>query len=52
MPMVSYVIIGIPLAVSYPHLYQSDPKLREGVIGMLPDKDKHETYLDIQPVRD
>ena len=30
--------------------FQADPKLLEDVIGLKPDKEKHEFYMDLQPV--
>jgi len=38
-----------PLFISWPHFYQADPSLREKVVGLSPQKDKHEFYIDIQP---
>ncbi len=40
---------GVPTWVSMPHFYQGDPKLAAAIEGMRPDKDTHETYLDIEP---
>lgn len=40
-----------PVYVSNPHFYQSDPKLLEAVEGLKPDKEKHQSYFKIQPVR-
>jgi len=39
----------LPIIVSYPHFYQADPTYREAVLGMNPDKQKHQTYVDIEP---
>ncbi|KAK6645191.1 hypothetical protein RUM43_001467 [Polyplax serrata] len=40
-----------PILVSFPHFYMADPKLREAVDGMSePDPEKHQLYIDIQPV--
>ncbi|XP_046403666.1 scavenger receptor class B member 1-like isoform X2 [Ischnura elegans] len=41
---------GIPIAVSFPHMYRTHPKLREDILGMFPDKEKHTSYVDIQPI--
>ena len=30
--------------------FQADPMLLKNVIGLSPDKSKHQFYLDIQPV--
>lgn len=38
-----------PLFVSWPHFYQADPELLEKVIGLNPDKSKHQFYIDVQP---
>lgn len=45
------VISGAPVYISNPHFYQSDPKLLAEVEGLKPDRDLHETYFKIQPVR-
>lgn len=37
--------------VSFPHFYQADPKYINAIDGLSPNKDEHETYLDLQPVR-
>lgn len=40
-----------PVLLSFPHFYMGDPKLRDAVLGMdPPEADKHEFYIDIQPV--
>ena len=38
-----------PLAISFPHFYQADPKLLERVEGLNPEKSKHEFYMDVEP---
>uniref|UniRef100_A0A8C5CS20 Uncharacterized protein n=1 Tax=Gadus morhua TaxID=8049 RepID=A0A8C5CS20_GADMO len=40
---------GAPIVVSFPHFYQADPKYINAVEGMTPNKEDHETYLDLQP---
>ncbi|KAM8885395.1 lysosome membrane protein 2a isoform 2-T2 [Spinachia spinachia] len=40
---------GAPIVVSFPHFYQADPKYINGVEGLSPNKEEHETYLDLQP---
>lgn len=40
---------GFPIALSYPHFYESDPSLLEKVEGLEPKKDIHESYFYIQP---
>lgn len=42
---------GAPIVVSFPHFYQADPKYINAVDGLSPNKEEHETYLDLQPVR-
>lgn len=41
---------GAPVVMSAPHFYQGDPKYRDAVVGLNPVKEKHETYLDVEPV--
>ncbi|XP_008334160.1 lysosome membrane protein 2a isoform X2 [Cynoglossus semilaevis] len=40
---------GAPIVVSFPHFYQADPAYINAVEGMNPNKEEHETYLDLQP---
>ncbi|XP_059609944.1 scavenger receptor class B member 1 [Phlebotomus argentipes] len=40
---------NIPLAVSLPHFYNSDPTLLDRIDGLSPDKEQHESVLAIQP---
>ncbi|KAH0550224.1 scavenger receptor class B member 1-like isoform X1 [Cotesia glomerata] len=40
---------GFPIALSYPHFYESDASLLEKVEGLEPKKDIHESYFYIQP---
>ncbi|XP_065581851.1 lysosome membrane protein 2-like isoform X2 [Artemia franciscana] len=46
---VSICNYGAPIAVSFPHFYNADEKLLEEVIGLAPEKEKHEFYMDVQP---
>lgn len=45
-----YLYQGAPIVVSFPHFYQADPKYINAVEGLNPNKEEHETYLDLQPV--
>ncbi|KAJ8285210.1 hypothetical protein GJAV_G00023570 [Gymnothorax javanicus] len=40
---------GAPIVVSFPHFYQADPKYINAIEGMRPNKEDHETYLDLNP---
>ena len=40
---------GAPIALSYPHFYQAHPRYQEAVVGLKPDKEKHQFYVDIVP---
>ncbi|KAG7276693.1 hypothetical protein CRUP_006872 [Coryphaenoides rupestris] len=40
---------GAPIVVSFPHFYQADPMYINAVDGLSPNKEDHETYLDLQP---
>lgn len=40
---------GFPIALSYPHFYQSDPSLLEALEGLEPKKELHGSYFFIQP---
>ena len=37
------------MLLSWPHFYNGDPRLREIVDGLKPDKEKHEFQIDILP---
>lgn len=37
------------MLLSWPHFFKADPKLREQIDGLYPDKDKHELQIDILP---
>ncbi|ESO96893.1 hypothetical protein LOTGIDRAFT_159641 [Lottia gigantea] len=40
----------IPTVMSFPHFYMADEKFIQGVYGMSPSKDKHETTVDVDPI--
>ncbi|XP_044735776.1 scavenger receptor class B member 1 isoform X2 [Chrysoperla carnea] len=40
---------GFPIALSYPHFWDSDPSLVEEVEGSYPDQHKHQTFFHISP---
>ena len=42
---------GSPTLLSWPHFFQAEQSLRDAVKGMKPNKDKHQFYIDVQPVR-
>ncbi|KAL1131951.1 hypothetical protein AAG570_011562, partial [Ranatra chinensis] len=41
--------LGAPLVASLPHFYAADETYSRGVIGLTPDKEKHETSLLLEP---
>ncbi|XP_034048053.1 lysosome membrane protein 2c [Thalassophryne amazonica] len=41
---------GAPIVMSSPHFYQADDKFVEDVFGMQPDKEQHQTTVDINPL--
>ncbi|XP_040013934.1 lysosome membrane protein 2c [Xiphias gladius] len=41
---------GAPIIMSSPHFYQADEKFVEDIFGMNPDKEQHETTIDINPL--
>lgn len=43
--------VDIPVAVSLPHFYNSDPSLLNEVEGLSPNKSLHESIIILQPVR-
>jgi hypothetical protein len=42
-------VAGAPLFASKPHFLDGDRSLAGSVVGMLPRKEVHDTYLDIEP---
>lgn len=38
--------------MSKPHFLDADESVINGVTGMKPEKEKHDTFLDIEPVSD
>lgn len=47
----SFVCLGAPIIMSSPHFYQADEKFVQDVFGMKPEKEYHQTAIDINPVR-
>ncbi|XP_034458494.1 lysosome membrane protein 2c [Hippoglossus hippoglossus] len=41
---------GAPIIMSSPHFYQADEKIIKDVFGMVPKKEYHETFIDINPL--
>lgn len=44
------LFIDVPVYVSYPHFMDADPSLSEPFEGLNPIREKHQTYLKLQPV--
>jgi hypothetical protein len=42
--------LGAPLIGSNPHFYNGDSRYISGVIGLNPNKSKHETFLILEEV--
>lgn len=40
---------GSPVFMSYPHFYKADPYYVEQIDGMMPEQDKHEFYMVLEP---
>ncbi|CAB1447869.1 unnamed protein product [Pleuronectes platessa] len=41
---------GAPIIMSSPHFYQADEQIVKDVFGMVPKKEYHETFIDIDPL--
>lgn len=41
----------LPFAISTVHFLDADPSLKDDIRGIKPDRSKHDTFLDIEPVR-
>ncbi|KAM4709131.1 lysosome membrane protein 2 [Discoglossus pictus] len=39
-----------PIILSSPHFYQADESIVKSIIGMYPNKEDHETFMDINPL--
>ncbi len=46
----SFMCLGAPIIMSSPHFYQADETFVQDVFGMRPDKEQHQTTIDINPV--
>ncbi len=44
------LLSGAPIIMSSPHFYQADDRYVQDVFGMNPNKDEHETLIDVNPV--
>ncbi|KAK2503489.1 hypothetical protein MC885_010437 [Smutsia gigantea] len=41
---------GAPIVISFPHFYQADERFVSAIEGMHPNKEYHESFVDINPV--
>lgn len=41
---------GAPIVISYPHFYTADPYYLAAVTGLSPNRSKHHSYIDVEPV--
>lgn len=41
---------GAPVVFSLPHFLDSDPDIQHRVIGMNPNREEHQSVIDIEPV--
>lgn len=41
---------GPPVFMSAPHFYQGDPSLYDAIDGLHPEKEKHATFVSVEPV--
>ncbi|XP_042534183.1 lysosome membrane protein 2 [Dipodomys spectabilis] len=41
---------GAPIIMSFPHFYQAEEKFTSAIHGMNPNKEDHETFVDINPL--
>ena len=41
---------GLPLIMSAPHYWNVDENLKSQIVGLEANRDKHDTYLDIEPI--
>lgn len=43
-------LLGAPVVASFPHFHLADSKYVEGIGGMSPQAEHHQTFLDLNPV--
>ncbi|XP_051870323.1 lysosome membrane protein 2-like [Pristis pectinata] len=41
---------GVPIFISSPHFYNGDEKLVSDIVGMKPNMETHQTFLDLEPM--
>lgn len=41
---------GAPIVASTPHFYNGAKEYQDAIVGMSPDKNRHETFIDIEPM--
>ena len=41
--------LGTPLAYSWPHFLDASPKIQNSVVGLKPDRHRHQAYIDVEP---
>jgi hypothetical protein len=41
---------NVPVRISKPHFLDGDSSLRVDVVGMRPDADSHDTYIEVEPI--
>lgn len=46
-----FLNIGAPIVISWPHFYDGDKSYADQSIGLQPEKDRHETFIVLEPVR-
>lgn len=46
----NFFVSDAPLYISNPHFYQCDTEMLDAIDGLKPEKEKHGSYLKIQPV--
>nr|WVD93741.1 sensory neuron membrane protein 1b [Graphosoma rubrolineatum] len=42
--------VGAPIVLTLPHFYSTDPSYLEGVEGLHPDREKHQIFLNFEPM--
>ena len=46
----SHAKSGLPIFMSKPHFLDADESLQNDIIGLKPDRDAHDTFLDVEPI--
>lgn len=44
------IVTDFPIAASFPHFLGAEKSVQESIVGLKPEKDKHGSFVIIEPV--